>query len=173
MQRFGTTIIIFFLFVISTSFYANSNSKHNFYLVIDKSEYELIVYKDDDWIIAYPVVFGSDDLGDKMMQGDRKTPEGTFAITTKRKHDKWNKIMMLDYPTKESYVKFNQRKAAGIIPANAKIGGSIAIHGTWPHDDYMIDQYRNWTLGCISMKNEHLDELFKVLPAGAKVIIRE
>ena len=94
MQRFGTTIIIFFLFVISTSFYANSNSKHNFYLVIDKSEYELIVYKDDDWIIAYPVVFGSDDLGDKMMQGDRKTPEGTFAITTKRKHDKWNKIMI-------------------------------------------------------------------------------
>ena len=161
------------IFLITTSFYANSNSNPTYYLVIDKSEYELIVYKEYDWVIAYPVVFGSDDLGDKMMQGDRKTPEGTFTITEKRKHNKWNKIMMLDYPTKESYAKFNQRKATGLIPANAKIGGSIAIHGTWPNDDYMIDDYRNWTLGCISMKNSHLDELYKVLPAGAKVVIRE
>ena len=32
-----------------------------------------------------------------------------------------------------------QRKAKGLIPKNAKIGGGIAIHGTWPHDDLAVD----------------------------------
>jgi hypothetical protein len=31
--------------------------------------------------------------------------------------------MFIDYPTAESYAKFNQRKAMGIIPSHAKIGG--------------------------------------------------
>ncbi len=38
------------------------------------------------------------------MEGDRKT-EGTFKIASKRPHSKWNKIMLLDYPTKESWEK--------------------------------------------------------------------
>ena len=57
-----------------------------------------------------------------------------------------------------------QRKQQGIIPANAKIGGGVAIHGTWPHEDYAIDKYDNWTQGCISMKNEDVIELFNMIP---------
>jgi murein L,D-transpeptidase YafK len=34
-----------------------------------------------------------------MMQGDRKTPEGTFTIADKRIHNKWCRYMSLDYPT--------------------------------------------------------------------------
>ena len=99
-------------------------------------------------------------LGDKMVEGDRKTPEGTFKIINKRPHSKWHKIMGLDYPTKESWEKFKQRKAKGIIPANARIGGGIAIHGTWPNDDLVVDDYTNWTQGCIALRNEDLDEIF-------------
>ena len=50
------------------------------YILIDKSEYELNIYDDDGWYASYPVVFGSKSLGDKMMEGDRKTPEGIFKI---------------------------------------------------------------------------------------------
>ena len=80
---------------------------------------------------------------------------------------------MLDYPNKESYDKFNQRKAEGVIPKSAKIGGGIAIHGTWPHDDIVVDDYTNWTNGCISLKNEDIDELDSILPVGTKVIIKQ
>ena len=81
--------------------------------------------------------------------------------------------MALNYPTQESYQKFNQRKQRGEIPASAKIGGAIGIHGTWPHEDYQIDLYKNWTLGCISMKNADVEELFRFIPVGTVVTIRK
>src|SRR5476651_955063 len=89
--------------------YGNSGS-NAYSIVILKSKYELRVYDSTsgDWIVSYPVVFGNKDMGDKMMQGDRRTPEGIFHITYKRKHEKWNSFMMIDYPNKESYEKFKQ-----------------------------------------------------------------
>ena len=66
-----------------------------------------------------------------------------------------------------------QRKAKGLIPRNAKIGGGIAIHGTWPHDDMAVDLYQNWTNGCISLKNEDVDELYDMLPVGTTVADNE
>jgi murein L,D-transpeptidase YafK len=121
--------------------------KGTYLLVVEKSKYELSVYDDDGWYATYPVVFGSKDLGDKMREGDRKTPEGTFTIISKKVHEKWDRFMMLDYPTQESYQKFNDRKAHGLIPRNATIGGGIGIHGTWPREDYAIDRYDNWDHG--------------------------
>jgi len=80
---------------------------------------------------------------------------------------------MLDYPTKESYEKFNERKAKGLIPQNATIGGGVGIHGTWPREDYAVDRYDNWTQGCISMKNPDVEELYNLIPVGTKVQIRK
>src|ERR1700738_1881282 len=72
-------------------------------IVIDKSDYELTVYDEKGWYATYPVVFGNNSLGDKKMEGDRNTPEGTFHILSKRVHDKWDRFMSLDYPNKESF----------------------------------------------------------------------
>jgi lipoprotein-anchoring transpeptidase ErfK/SrfK len=143
------------------------------YLVIDKSDYELNVYDDKGWFATYPVVFGNNSLADKKMEGDRCTPEGNFHIISKKIHDKWDRFMALDYPTKESYEKFRERKLNGEIPENARIGGGVGIHGTWPHDDYIIDRYKNWTMGCISMKNQDVEDLYSYLPVGARVTIRK
>ncbi len=141
-------------------------------IVIDKTDYELNVYDDKGWYATYPVVFGNNSLSDKKMQGDRNTPEGSFSISAKRVHEKWCRFMLIDYPNAASREKFNQRKQRGEIPANAAIGGGIGIHGTWPHDDLLIDRYKNWTEGCISMKNEDVTELYKYTNAGAKVSIK-
>jgi murein L,D-transpeptidase YafK len=150
-----------------------SFTKRTFEVVVEKSKYQLQLFDSSgEWLATYPVVFGNEDKSDKMMQGDRKTPEGLFHIAYKRKHEKWDSFMLIDYPTKESYQKFNQRKADGLIPSDAKIGGDIGIHGTWPHEDYAIDQYRNWTEGCISTKNKYIEELFDLLPVGTSVEIK-
>ena len=151
----------------------NSSPDGTIYILIDKSDYELRVYDDEGWYATYPAVFGNKSLNDKMMEGDRNTPEGTFKIVNKRPHEKWHKIAPIDYPNKESWEKFNQRKAEGLIPKTARIGGGIAIHGTWPNDNIVVDDYTNWTQGCISIKNGDLDELFSYLPIGTKVIIRK
>jgi lipoprotein-anchoring transpeptidase ErfK/SrfK len=36
----------------------------------------------------------------------------------------------------------------------------------------VVDDFTNWTNGCVSLKNEDLDELDEMLPVGAKVIIK-
>ena len=152
----------------------SSITRNSYLVVVTKSKYELKVYDSTgEWIVTYPVVFGNKDQGDKMMEGDRKTPEGIFHIAAKRKHEKWNSFIALDYPTQDSYQKFNARKANGSIPASARIGGSIGIHGTWPHEDFMIDKFKNWTMGCISMKNTDVAEIFSYVPSGTEVVIRK
>jgi murein L,D-transpeptidase YafK len=145
----------------------------NIAIVIDKSDYELSVYDDKGWYATYPVVFGNNSLSDKRMQGDKNTPEGSFHIIAKRPHEKWCRFLTLDYPTKESYEKFLMRKQRGEIPSNASIGGGIGIHGTWPHEDFVIDRYKNWTEGCISMKNGDVQEVYSYVKAGTQVSIKK
>lgn len=143
------------------------------HIVVDKSDYELHVYDAKGWYATYPVVFGADPLKDKKMEGDRCTPEGDFKILSKRPHDKWSRFMLLDYPTQESLVKFNQRKQRGEIPKNATPGGGVGIHGVWPHEDFVIDRYKNWTLGCISLKNADVQELYNYITIGTPVTIKK
>lgn len=151
----------------------SSKPQSPMYIVIDKRKYELSVYDAQGWYATYPVVFGNNSLADKKMEGDRNTPEGAFKINQKNVHSKWYRFMGIDYPTKESMEKFNRRKQRGEIPAHAKPGGSIGIHGTWPGEDYVIDRFDNWTLGCISMKRNDVQDLYSYIPVGTPVTIRK
>jgi murein L,D-transpeptidase YafK len=162
-------LLLTVIFITNTSFFV----KPTYTVLIDKSDYNLYVFEDDEWLITYPVVFGNKDQGDKMMEGDRKTPEGTFKIQSKRVHDKWCRFLLIDYPNEQSRQKFNDRKAKGLIPQSAKIGGAIGIHGTWPREDFAVDNFQNWTQGCISMKNEHVKQLYEMISNGTTVTIRK
>ena len=170
------SLFIFSFKSISRRFYNkrffNSELSGTPYIIIDKSDYELKIYDDDGWYATYPVVFGSKDLSDKMMEGDRRTPEGTFKIIAKRPHEKWQRMLLLDYPTPMDIAKFNQRKSQGKLPATAKIGGGIGIHGTWPRDEIAVDYFQNWTNGCVSMKREEIMEVYRLIPLGTRVTIR-
>lgn len=171
MKKYLAGLLLFALYFVTTSFHPATTG--SYYIIVKKHSYELQVYDAQGWLVTYPVVFGKKDLKDKMVEGDRETPEGDFTIASKRVHEKWCRILMLDYPNEESYRKFNQRKQQGLIPANARIGGGVGIHGTWPREDFAVDRYDNWTQGCISMKNEDVKELFNMIPVGTKISIQK
>ena len=142
-------------------------------IVVSKSKYELSVYDAKGWYATYPVVFGNSSLEDKKMEGDRNTPEGSFKIVSKRMHEKWDRYMGLDYPTRETLQKFNTWKMRGEIPSYAKPGGGIGIHGTYIHEDFVVDRYNNWTDGCISLKREDIEDLYSYVPVGTPITIRK
>ena len=144
------------------------------YLVIDKSEYKLSVMRGDSTTIkSFPVVFGPDPVNDKLKQGDGCTPEGWFNIQSKYPHKSWNKFMWLNYPTRDSWRKHNEAVELKKIPSNSDIGGEIGIHGVPKNTDNMIDIKRNWTLGCISLKNKDVDEIYSCVKTGTKVYIKK
>src|SRR5512133_3263844 len=55
-------------------------------VIIDKSDYRLYVIESGQILKEYPVVFGRKDNTDKLMQGDKCTPEGMFKIISKYPH---------------------------------------------------------------------------------------
>lgn len=143
-----------------------------YYIIVDKSDYELKVYDEEGWYATYPIVFGSKDLGDKMKEGDKKTPNGKFKIILKKIHPKWGPELLLDYPRPENLELFKERKQKGIIPKSAKIGNGIAIHATRPEEEWTIDNFYNWTDGCVSVKYTEMKDLFSYIEVGTEVTIQ-
>ena len=169
------------LFILS-SFMSNKNSsfssfitksipKPKYYIIIKKSEYKLSVYDSAGLFASYAVVFGNKDQGDKMYDGDKKTPNGNYTISAKMIHQKWGAELLLDYPTVLQQIQFNTRKRKGVISKNARIGYGIAIHGTRPQEEWTVDNHYNWTDGCISLKYSDMKKLYSYIPAGTKVSI--
>ncbi len=145
-------------------------SKSTIHFKVDKSERRFDVVAGNVVLKAYPCVLGEVPEGDKMMQGDRRTPEGVFGIRSKRTHDKWHAFVWVDYPNAESRKRFAQRKRDGLIPANADIGGEIGIHGVPEGKDHWIDAGVDWTWGCIALKNSDVDEIYPYIKAGGTKI---
>jgi len=145
----------------------------NISLLIDKSDYKLSILSDASIIKEYPVVFGGNPTDDKQMQGDQCTPEGIFYMVSKYPHQSWTKFIWINYPTEESWKKHNKAKQDGEIPADAKIGGEIGIHGVPSGMDQYINLQYNWTLGCISLKNRDVNEIFPYIKEQTKIEIRK
>lgn len=145
--------------------------KNELTLRIDKSEYTLSVLYRDETLIVYPCVFGFNAIDDKAQEGDGCTPEGTFGLRDMYPHKSWKYFIWIDYPNKESWRRFERRKANGEIEASATIGGEIGIHGVPEGGDKMIENQTNWTLGCISLKNKHIMDLYQSLSKEVKVEI--
>lgn len=137
--------------------------KNELKIKIDKSEYTLSVYHKSDLLISYPCVFGFNPVDDKHQEGDGCTPEGTFGIRSKYAHRSWSYFIWIDYPNKESWRRFNARKADGTISKDARIGGEIGIHGVPEGMDDMISDRTNWTLGCISLKTADITDLYQCI----------
>lgn len=141
-------------------------------IVVSKSQYRLALYYRNHIIRLYKAVFGPNPMLDKCMEGDRCTPEGGFRIASKNPASKYNKFMLLSYPNDSATIRFNRLKAAGKIPANARIGGDVGIHGIWKGGDDMIELGVGWTDGCVALKNKDIEELFSFVGVGTKVTIK-
>lgn len=145
--------------------------KEDLRILIDKSEYKLSILIDSKIIKEYPVVFGTNPIDDKLMEGDRSTPEGHFQIRDFYPHKSWSKFIWIDYPTKDSWIKHNKAKSESRIPNDATIGGEIGIHGVPNGKSGLIAEQVNWTWGCISLTNKDIEDLYKIVYKNMKIEI--
>ena len=145
--------------------------KSDIEIYIDKTEHTLTLKAGKNELKQYKCVFGGNPRDDKKYEGDKCTPEGVFHILAKYPHPDWHKFMLIDYPTPQSWKKFEANKAHGKIPHGATIGGSIGIHGVPAGKNYLIDKTINWTLGCISLRNEDVEEIYRYVDIGTKITI--
>lgn len=167
INKLSITILIF---IINTSFISIKSDLIS--IEIYKENRTLSVKKGTVEIAKFSMVLGFNPVGDKMQEGDGKTPEGVFRIKAMYPHKSWRKFIWFDYPNQESIKRFGLRKKNGQIDKHATIGGDVGIHGV-PHGmDAAIDQKNDWTFGCISLKNKHIDSVYNLVKIGTQVYIK-
>ena len=143
----------------------------NLEVVIHKQAFTLsLVWKKIE-LKQYKVVLGFNTKDDKKQQGDGCTPEGIFHVRDLYPHKYWSKFIWIDYPTTDSWRKYNENIKNGLIKKNTDIGGDIGIHGVPTGNDDLIDNGVNWTLGCISLKTNDINEVYSYLHKGSKITI--
>lgn len=152
--------------VLNRKFSLDTVNLDSVVLKVVKSKYRLYVYHKGSILTAYKCVFGPNMDGQKLQEGDRRTPEGIFTITDCKNHCKWEMFMGFNYPNEESIKNHEEAKRKGIIPPDARIGGNVGIHGIWPNGDNVIELKHNWTDGCISLKNADVAELKTLVKPG-------
>jgi murein L,D-transpeptidase YafK len=140
------------------------------WLEVDKSDRVFKVMRDSTELKRYVCVLGENPIGDKRMQGDRRTPEGTFTFRSKRRPHKWHVFIRIDYPNAESRRRFQERKRTGEIPENADIGGEVGIHGVPEGKDAWIVSGQDWTWGCIALTNADVDEIYPYIQPMRTII---
>lgn len=145
------------------------------FIVVRTSCRTLDVYKHGERVRSYPAVFGIGGLQDKLHEGDHKTPTGLYSIVAMRRHPRWRRFMLLDYPNLHDVSRYEAALDSGRIPMlgnhPAGPGGAVGIHGT----DYPDLNAKNvdWTWGCISIGNDDVEDLAKLVPVGTPVLIEQ
>jgi lipoprotein-anchoring transpeptidase ErfK/SrfK len=146
----------------------------NWSVTIFKKRHQLIVYYKSRLFKSYHAVFGrSFEPGTKLWEGDRRTPEGVYAIVEKHPSARWDWFLTLNYPNEIDRHRYEQMRDEGEVPHAdghpVGVGGRIGIHGS---DEPELNRGDiNWTTGCISVDDRDVEELTRLLPKGTLVII--
>lgn len=142
------------------------------HLLIDKNIRKIEVFKKKrlmkvyfgDTFKLYRVALGTQPIGHKKQEGDRKTPEGTYFITIKNPHSQGYKSLKISYPNDEDC---RQARSRGVSP-----GGDVCIHGLFSkNQDPETHWEYDWTWGCVAVNNTEIDEIYKWCKVGTEVKI--
>lgn len=143
-------------------------------VVVDKTCRTLNLYRYGRLVKTYPTVIGRKP-GRKLYEGDRRTPTGLYMVIAKDHHRRWSRFMLLDYPTGHDVNRYWKNVSAGVVPKRGDgypgVGGEIGIHGT--DKEHFNRVGVNWTLGCISLFNPDVQELYTFVPVGTLVYIKD
>lgn len=154
-------ISVFCYLLITFNLYSNSKTT----IYVNKTNKILRIVKDNETLLTIPISLGFQPIGQKKVEGDGKTPEGTYTIDYRISEWDYYKALHISYPNEA------QLETAKKLKKNP--GGGILIHGMKFYWNWFghLHTYLNWTNGCIAVNNEEMDILFKLVPNGSKIII--
>lgn len=134
-------------------------------ILVDKSDHRLDLVANGQIIRSYRISLGSHPYGDKIRQGDKKTPEGRYVIDGRNPDSRYYRALHISYPNAADRADARRR---GVDP-----GGMIMIHGlpdsaTGDGEGYVG---MDWTDGCIALTNEEIDQLWETVKDGTPIEI--
>lgn len=135
-------------------------------LVLDKSDRRLTLFYHGEIVRTYDVALGKNPVGDKIGRGDGRTPEGLYYIEGRNPQSKYHLALRISYPDASHRVAAAKR---GLAP-----GGDIMIHGLPKAFATVgaLHRQQDWTEGCVAVTNEEIEEIWRAVPNGARILIK-
>ena len=155
-------LIVFSTFLIIADV-ALAQNKVNAILV-EKAERKLHLLVDWKIMHTFAISLGQNPIGHKQKEGDSRTPEGLYYINGRNPDSQFFRSISISFPN-----KIDQRIAE--LKGNNP-GGNIVIHGE-PND---LIKKRNlkkdWTQGCIALKDEDMRVVWRLVEEGIPILIK-
>jgi len=135
-------------------------------ILILKKDHVMELLSNGRVIRTYKVALGRGGLAPKQKEGDARTPEGRYIVDSRNASSAYHKALHVSYPNAD-----DRKRAAklGVSP-----GGAVMIHGLPNGKGWVGGAHRlyDWTLGCIAVTDDEIDEIWTLVPVGTPVEIR-
>lgn len=135
-------------------------------VVVDKGARHLSLIRKNQPYRSYRVSLGGEPAGHKQREGDLRTPEGSYVLDWRNPESCCYKSLHVSYPSPEDQRHATER---GDDP-----GGLIMIHGQVNGQGWLgwLNQFRDWTHGCIAVSNVAMEEIWLAVDDGTPIEIR-
>lgn len=136
------------------------------YIIIQKKDRILSVWNKGRLVQTFPIMaLGEKPSGHKFFEGDERTPEGLYYIDEMHVSDNFQKFLRISYP--------NARDRESAARFGLKPGGQVGIHGDRGGFKGFVQRFdKNWTDGCIALRNTDIEKLYAVIDVGTPILIK-
>lgn len=128
-------------------------------IVVMKSDRMMYLMHHEEVLEAYEFELGFAPVGDKVEEGDGRTPEGSYVIDRRNPNSEYFLSLGISYPNEDDIAEAEE---LGVSP-----GGDIFIHGT----TRPFRRIEDWTAGCIAVTNREMREIYSMVGVGTVIDI--
>lgn len=134
-------------------------------VVVEKESRKLHLVKNGQPFRTFDIALGFVPIGDKVEEGDNKTPEGRYLLDARNPDSDYFLSIRISYPDAEDRHAARQK---GVDP-----GGQIMIHGQPNEPTYSAAYYAStdWTNGCIAVSNSDMIDIWLMTPDNVPIEI--
>ena len=130
-------------------------------ILVYKADRKMYLMHNEKVLKSYNIDLGFAPVGHKQFEGDGKTPEGTYRIDRRNPNSEFHLSVGISYP--------NTTDVAFASSQGKRPGGDIFIHGQ-PARFKKVSK-RDWTAGCIAVKNAEVEDIYAMVKDGTIITI--
>ncbi len=129
-------------------------------VVVQKSARKMYLLHNQKVLRDYDIGLGFAPQGHKQVEGDGRTPEGTYLIDRRNPDSRFHLSIGVSYP--------NALDRALAEEMGKSPGGDIFIHG---RPKKYRSATRDWTWGCIAVTDEEIEDIYAMVRDGTPISI--
>lgn len=134
-------------------------------VVVHKAARRLELYRAGVLLKSYAVSLGRHPIGAKRQQGDGRTPEGEYRLDFRKADSSFYRALHISYPGPADWAAARSLRVAP--------GGLVMLHGMKNGLGWLgrLHLAVDWTDGCVAVTDREMDEIWRAVPDGTKIVL--